>query len=188
MDGFLLGSLIKVYDDVTDNKLPVSPNVIEMIKVGIVFLTVLTLQKSFTLSLGVAIMLFGAYIVGQVDDPFWVAVIPISGLLCIRTYSSIPYPLFTLFWLTLVFVGIFIEEWLFPEEYSVEKLVARMGVASGSLLGIHIPLFAPIRDRFGSSGDAAIALGSAVGYFGTSSIFQMRHLIKRKEDPKKKGL
>jgi hypothetical protein len=128
---FFSGFIYKLYDDLTDNNIPISNLTMEFVKVFLVASTTLLMVNYADLTLLVSIMSVMCYVCNQVDTDFWKAW---SSLPFLLLFYHLPY--FT----TLAFTDIgirllasslglgviFLEAKLFPEEISLRKYSSRL--------------------------------------------------------------
>lgn len=141
-----MGILIKIYDDIEDLKMDISPVIMESLKSLMIVFIVLTIQKDFYLALP-------CFIFSLCNDgfntPFWKSLIPVSGLMTIITFPSmddgILYKiLLTLFAIGGIIIGSMFEDRMFSEEVSIEKWTSRVII----LLGLGVTLVVPYMDWF----------------------------------------
>jgi hypothetical protein len=142
----LLGVVTKVYDDITDMNIHVSPVLVESLKSLMIALLVYTTGNDFYLALSFLIVsLFNS----GFDNPFWKSIAPVSLLL---TLYTLPHAgdnaIYNSFLCILVVIGILVaamfEDRLFSEEVSQEKLVSRILL----VLGLGAMLVVPYMEWF----------------------------------------
>jgi peptidoglycan/LPS O-acetylase OafA/YrhL len=142
----LMGIIIKLYDDIEDFKINVSPVFMESIKSLMIAITVLTIQTDFYLAFPCFVF---SLLNSGFDTPFWKSLIPVSGLLSVITFPYAEDGLFYNILLTLLVVGgiamgAMVEDKMFSEEVSIEKWTSRGLI----LLGLGAMLVVPYMDWF----------------------------------------
>lgn len=123
---FILGIVLKGYDDIIDNNIKVSDTIIEFLKSLIVCLFVLLSYNDFSFSISIVITLILSYTVGGVDLPFWKSLL---GIAIITSFISFKLEdnIFQRFILILLLpIGIILDPLLFPEEKSTQKTLFRL--------------------------------------------------------------
>jgi len=124
---FILGIITKVYDDIVDLKLNVSQEVIHILQSVIILFFTLIAHNNFFFAFPCVIV---CVLNSGFDNPFWKSLLSVSILLMI-----ISYPIGTNMMLLKMFLSFcavlgilllaWIEDKMFPEEISQEKLVFR---------------------------------------------------------------
>jgi hypothetical protein len=128
---FLSGFIFKLYDDLTDNNIPMSGLPMELIKVLLVASTTVLMVNYADLTLAFFILSILCFIMNQVDTDFWKAWF---SLPLVILFYHLPYFSTLSFTdigirLLLSSVGlgiIFFEAKLFPEEISMRKYTSRI--------------------------------------------------------------
>ncbi len=152
MDIFLsaaLGSVLKIYDDITDNNIQLSFTVMELLKSFIICIFTWLAKDDFTFALVTLLTLLGSYCVGGIDVPFWEAFIYISFFMLFvskRINGSIIQQSVLIFF---TLIGVIGESLLFPEEASTVKTISRIVISIGLILlhfvnFFNVPFFAKI--------------------------------------------
>lgn len=134
----LLGGFIKVYDDVEDMKLIDYPVVHSSLQSIIVLLFTLTSYHDFYFSFACFILCL--FQIGF-DHPFWKSLIVITFAMLIFNIQQYGDNVILKLIATTCAIVLFafiakIEERLFPEEYSKEKIVFRMILLLGLLVSV----------------------------------------------------
>ena len=127
----LAGGVHKLYDDVHDNNITLSPVYDELIKVVMVCLmTILFIQNPTTSAFFLLVILI-YWSVGKIDCDFWKACIPIPIITTIVNYdkfifTSWPDIFQRGFFIALIGGIMRVEDGIFPEETSVYKTCSRV--------------------------------------------------------------
>jgi len=127
----LSGIVHKLYDDVTDNGIKLTPLHDEVIKVVMVCLmTVLFIQNPTTSAFFLIVILIYWH-AGKIDCDFWKACIPIPIITTLVNYDKFFFvswidSLQRIFFIILIGVSMFAEDKLFPEETSFNKTCSRL--------------------------------------------------------------
>jgi hypothetical protein len=134
----ILGALIKILDDIIDTKIISSELIIEIIKGCIILFYTISSINNFYFTL--ACLFFSIFAVG-IDHSFWKSILPITIILFyINLEHTGDYVLFKSFIIILFSICMsiltYIEEKLFPEEYSIRKIVCRSVLLVISVLSI----------------------------------------------------
>lgn len=146
---FLIGVTGKIYDDIEDLKLSVSPIIIDSLKSINLLFFCLSSQNDFMFSLSAFLMaLFGA----GIDNAFWKSFIIVTFISMLISFSSFTTTNWKFFIIIIFIILIFthIEERVFTEEYSIKKLISRL-LGFGIFLGLYfIPSSFYIQKIFGN--------------------------------------
>lgn len=146
---FLVGLTGKIYDDIEDAKLEVNPLITESLKsINLLFFT-LAAKNDFMFSLSTFLM---ALIGAGIDNNFWKSFIIITFILMLVSYESFTTTNWQFFIIIIMIILLFthIEDRVFPEEYSIKKLISRsIGIILFSAI-YFIPLSFTIQKIFGS--------------------------------------
>lgn len=121
----LIGITGKIYDDIEDQKLTINPLITESLKsINLLFYT-LTSKSDFMFSLSTFIM---AALGAGIDNLFWKSFILIAIILSIISFTTFTTTnwKFFLVMISIVLILTHIEEQVFPEEYSIKKLISRI--------------------------------------------------------------
>jgi hypothetical protein len=137
---FILGVLSKVYDDIVDIHLNISEDVVQILKTTIVLFFVLTTMDNFFFAFP---CFFVCAMNAGFDNSFWKSLLPVSAIMTIITFPMGQRVMLVKLLATLVGVaGVLglatIEEKLFPEEVSPQKITFRSALVSVFVLGIAI--------------------------------------------------
>jgi hypothetical protein len=166
----LAGSVIKLYDDLTDTHK--SYKHIELVKILVVFFLTMFLLLDPHLSLFfVTTMVPSTLLVGQLDHSFWQYLVCVPVLTTLFTFHKLEYlGLFDLIQRFILMVGSFLiillEALLFPEESSTEKTIVRLAI-----LPVLLALIWMTRSL--SSGRFVMYMSLfTFGYFATNLIYQ----------------
>lgn len=120
-----IGITGKIYDDIEDQKLTINPLITESLKsINLLFYT-LTSKSDFMFSLSTFIM---AALGAGIDNLFWKSFILIAIILSIISFTTFTTTnwKFFLVMISIVLILTHIEEQVFPEEYSIKKLISRI--------------------------------------------------------------
>jgi hypothetical protein len=173
----LVGFFTKVYDDVQDKEIPISPGYLELLKVLLVCFATIFLMNSFNFSLMFVVFSLVCYLVNQLDSAFWKAcgLIPI-----ITTFYNIgsiwTFGLINIIEILVIICGagiwITVEAKLFPEESSFVKAGFRLFTALSCFTISLIISTMKFFDITSWSGEktAIPMLSFAMGYCGTSAV------------------
>jgi hypothetical protein len=132
----LFGIVLKIYDDLNDLNININPLITESLKSLNIMLFTLIAYNDFSFSLWTLILGLLTY---GADNDFWKTFIVISFFLCIVSYSTKPDSLLTLF--GFIIISIFflnIEHKLIPEEASTKKLISRIVLLIGGIIGMYL--------------------------------------------------
>jgi hypothetical protein len=141
----LLGIIAKLYDDIIDMNMNVSPLVMETLKSVLILFFVLTSLNDFYFSFACFII---AIFNSGFDNPFWKSIIVVCGIVTIINLPYAGHNIFLKICLTiLVIICIlfiaYIEEKKFPEEISSKKIFSRIIL----VIVFGIIAFAPLMER-----------------------------------------
>lgn len=142
----LLGIVTKIYDDVMDMKLDVSPVLLESLKSLLIALLVYTTGTDFYLALSFLVV---SLLNSGFDNAFWKS---IAAVMALVTLINIPHAgenaLVKIVLCLLVVGGILVvamfEDRMFSEEVSYEKWVSRILI----VVGLGVMLVVPYMDWF----------------------------------------
>ena len=173
----VVGFLMKVYDDVQDKEIPISPENMELLKVLLVCFATIFLMNSLNFSLMFAVLTLVCYLLGQVDSVFWksCALIPI-----ITTFYNIgslwTFGILNIIEILAIICGsgiwLTVEAKLFPEETSLVKAGFRMFTALSCLtLSLIVTNIKLLGISYWPGEKTVIPMLSfAMGYCGTSAV------------------
>ena len=181
----LVGFLMKVYDDVQDKEIPISPETMELLKVLLVSFATIFLMNSFNFSLMFAVFSLVCYLLGQLDSVFWKACGLIPIITTVYNIGSLwTFGILDIIEMLAIICGtgiwITVEAKLFPEESSMVKAGFRLFTALScltmSLIITNIKMFG----LMSWSGGKTIVpmLSFAMGYCGTSAVTTFSMLSK----------
>ena len=128
---FAAGAIHKYYDDLQDNKEPVSPLFIETIKVLMVIIMTINFMRSPGFSAFFLVIIAIYWSLGGVDSDFWKACMPMPFLTCLVNYDQFVFLgsfdiIQRLVYVFVVSVGMYMENEFIPEETSLRKTISRV--------------------------------------------------------------
>lgn len=128
---FVSGAIHKYYDDLQDNKEPVSPLFIETVKVLMVTMMTINFMRSPGFSAFFLILIAICWSLGGVDSDFWKACIPMPFLTCIVNYDQFVFLgafdiIQRLIYVLVIAIGMYIENEFIHEETSLRKTILRI--------------------------------------------------------------
>jgi hypothetical protein len=175
----IYGITIKVYDDITDTGIPVSPLLLELLKsIQTVTLT-LTTYSDFNYSLyflGINILALLSDKTAYLDDMYYKSIFYLCPLVLVFSFKTRYMPnildVFYIFWFALMFA---IEPLVIREDVSDRKFILRSLGIVGTVGGICVGLY------FRVSSSILKIVFAWLGYVTTSSIFQGYMLIKNND-------
>jgi hypothetical protein len=174
---FLFGLLVKVYDDGVDGVYSMSPLVVASLQSLMVAIFTLLSGNDFYFTL--ACFCFACFNPG-IDQPFWKSTIAVTGFLMLMTFTpevSFVRVLYTIFGITVVLVGTFIEDYLFQEEYSWVKVYSRIFMLAGIMAAwVFFPQMCEILPRF-SHVPIQKTIYILLGYLLVSVVVQLYQLL-----------
>lgn len=177
---FLTGTLIKLYDDLTD--LNIVTKYEEFIKTSIIVFFTIFLLNDVSLSILFLLGIMPAtWLAGGLDNLFWkqVSIIPIittSVSLHKIEYGGLFDLLQRLIFIGAAFVGTFLEAHIFEEEVSPRKAIGRV------LLIVFLVCLTIMTNNLSAKRFIHSLLFASIGYFVVSIIFQFYLLSNEKYD------
>jgi hypothetical protein len=159
---FLIGATGKIYDDIEDLKLKVNPLITESLKSTNLLFFTLASKNDFLFSLSTFLMsLVGA----GIDNTFWKSFIIVTFVLIFISFSSFTTTNWRFFIIIISLILLFthFEERVFPEEYSLKKLISRLFGLLIFLALYFIPSSFYIQKIFGS--DYYLETGNITYFF-----------------------
>jgi len=172
-----VGFLMKVYDDVQDKEIPISPENMELLKLLLVCFATIFLMNSLNFSLMFAALTIVCYLLGQLDSVFWKACGLIPFITTFYNIGSIwSFGIVNIIEILAIICGtgiwLTVEAKLFPEETSLVKAGFRLFTALSCLT---LSLIVTNIKLFGLSywpGEKTVIpmLSFAMGYCGTSAV------------------
>jgi hypothetical protein len=128
---FVSGAIHKYYDDLQDNKEPVSPLFMESVKVLMVTVMTINFMRSPGLSAFFLVIIAIYWSLGGVDSDFWKACMPMPFLTCLVNYDQFVFLgsfdiIQRLLYVLVVGIGMYIENEFIPEETSLRKTISRI--------------------------------------------------------------
>lgn len=176
MYSFLLGILVKIFDEINDLGINVDEVYIEIIKGLIIFLFAILGYNDFSFSLSFFVVFLASYLAGGIDTSFWKAVTFMLGLLSIYSISPLEHLIWRIPAMLIMPVLVYLEAKMYPEEQSFNKIINRIGtsVFFGSI-------FIPQINKFLKSLIGDIQFGekqvlSVIGYYSVSICTQIYNL------------
>ena len=126
---FFSGVTHKLYDDIHDNNVEISPLNEEILKVLMTTLMTCMFLQNPVMSAFFLIIICIYWFVGKIDLDFWKACISIPVITTIITFNRISLTIFDIVFIFVVGGIMYCEDGVFPEETSLYKSIFRFGLS-----------------------------------------------------------
>ena len=173
---FLLGVLVKGFDEIVDLGIKLDEFYIELIKGLILLLFVLLGYNDFSFSSSFFVVFLASYFAGGIDTSFWKVITVVLGFLAVFSFAPLDNLLWRIPFMLIMPVLVYLEAKMYPEEQSLNKILNRVGTSAffGSFFipQVHNFLESKIGDfRFGDK-----QIISVIGYYAVSICVQLYNL------------
>jgi hypothetical protein len=140
------GIFLKLYDDIHDNNIEISSEEKELLKVLIVCFFSVWFMLDLGCSFLFVIISIACYFLKQIDNEFWRACMLIPFITTFTNYNKFQFIGIIDFMERIGYIlaftgGIFVESNIFPEEFSISKLLFRLLISILAIVVLHITQF-----------------------------------------------
>jgi hypothetical protein len=140
------GIFLKLYDDIHDNNIEISSDQKELLKVLIVCFFTVWFMLDLGCSFLFVIISIACYFLKQIDNEFWRACMTIPFITTFTNYNKFQFIGLIDFIERIGYIlaftfGIFVESNMFPEEFSINKLLFRLLIIILGIVVLHITQF-----------------------------------------------
>jgi len=180
---FVLGMLVKLFDEIVDLGIKVEDFYIELIKGFILLLFILLGIDDFAFSLSMGVTFFGSWLVGGIDTAFWKVTTVIIGVLAVISASPLDHLAWKIIPMMVMPFAVAIEAIMYPEEHSLRKIINRIG-SSAFIALLFIP---PVHSFLQNLNGGDLRFGekqvlSVIGYYLVSICFQFYFMWNKASD------
>jgi hypothetical protein len=170
--GFIAGSLFKLVDEISDNPFPEFNTYKDYIQtLCTVFVTLWLFNDIYTSIALIIIIIPVCFYVNQIDTVYWKTLLAIPFITLLLQYNTLEYKglhdtLGKLAVYFFLFIGILIEDKMFPEEKSTNKTISRVVALCLFIWILYFTNDMPAKPFIHS------IVIFMIGYFTTSILFQ----------------